>query len=56
MAALSEGENNDHPTRREVAEYLHDVTAQLVEMAERSGLGAAAAALKRAQKAIERDF
>jgi hypothetical protein len=56
MAALRDREDEDHPTRSEVAQYIHDVTEQLVEMAERSGLGAAAAALKRAQLAIERDF
>jgi hypothetical protein len=43
-------------TRSEVAEYLHDMSGQLAEMARRAGLTVAAEALVKAQRAVEAEF
>lgn len=56
MAAVEAPAEQERPTRSEVAEYVHDMAGQLSELAERAGLGAAAEALKSAQRAIEGDF
>ncbi|MBX9746919.1 MAG: hypothetical protein K2X34_08465 [Hyphomonadaceae bacterium] len=43
-------------TRSEAAEYLHDMSGQLAEMARRFGLASAAEALAQAQRAVEAEF
>ncbi len=55
---MDEPANDDdrEVTRSEVAEYLHDMSGQLAEMARRFGLTSAAEALARAQRAVEAEF
>jgi hypothetical protein len=49
-------DENCHPTRGEVAEYVHDLAGQLAKLAQGAGLLAAAKALRRAQTAVEEEF
>lgn len=56
MPAVMDGETENHPTRGEVAEYVHDMAGQLAAMAEHAGLASAAEALRRAQSVVEREF
>lgn len=46
----------EHPSRSEVAEYVHDMAGQLADMAEEAGLAAAAAALRSARMVLETEF
>ena len=43
-------------TRSEVAEYVHDMSGQLAEMARKFGFVPAAEALVQAQRAVEAEF
>jgi hypothetical protein len=56
MSAVGEPDQENLPSRSEVAEYVHDMAGQLAEMAKQFGLISAAEALKQAQLAVEREF
>lgn len=56
MAVETDSENEDRPTRGEIAEYVHDMTGQLAALARQAGLQRTADALLAAQGAIGTEY
>ncbi|MGD9965006.1 MAG: hypothetical protein AB7T59_00635 [Hyphomonadaceae bacterium] len=56
MKTANKTEEDERPSRSEVAEYVHDLAGQLADMAGQFGLANAAEALKQVQLAVEREL